>query len=182
MFEILTTALQGCLIVKPRIRSDARGRFVKTLHKTLFSEMGLESGFCEQYHSTSARGVLRGLHFQTPPHDHVKLVTCLTGEVLDALVDLRVGSPTYGVAETVALSGAEALLLYIPRGIAHGFCTRSEEALMLYNVTSEYAPTHDTGIRWDSVGIAWPGDPVVSERDAGFVALAHFESPFRFEP
>lgn len=125
----------------------------------------------------SKNNVLRGLHFQAPPHDHYKLVTCIAGEAFDVIVDLRKSSPTYGQHESFELNGGDSV--FVPAGCAHGFYVRSESATLLYNVSTIHAPSHDTGIRWDSVGVSWPSaNPVVSERDAGLIAFAEFSTPF----
>ena len=121
------------------------------------------------------------MHFQVPPADLVKTVCCATGRVLDVVVDLRVGSPTYGQHEAFILDAAAPEIVYIPAGLAHGFLVLSTESLMLYQVTHDYAPKSDSGIRWDSCGIAWGvTNPVVSERDDALPRLADFASPFRY--
>ena len=177
--QFISTSLPGCYEIQPRVLSDARGFFVKTFHQEVFAERGLATDFAEVYYSMSHRRVLRGLHFQLPPHDHAKLVYCVTGQVLDVIVDLRAGSPTFGQFACFELSAERANLVYLPVGLAHGFYTLSESALMMYQVTTVYAPEHDAGIRWDSVGIPWPDPaPVLSERDQGFPALAEWVSPF----
>lgn len=186
MFDVIETGLPGCVEMQPIVRGDARGRFVKTVHADAFAEHGLRSDFVEQYYSVSDHGVVRGLHFQVPPFDHAKLVYCTDGDVFDVVVDLRKGSPTYGEHRTFTLSAKAATQLYIPAGLAHGFCVTSASATLVYNVTSVYAPDHDGGILWDSAGIDWPldalgGMPELSERDQGFPALADFDSPFVFE-
>jgi len=181
MFEVRSTALQGCWELTADIRKDQRGSFVKALHADFFRSHGMRDDFREQYYSVSHRDVLRGLHFQTPPHGHAKLVYCTAGAVLDAVVDLRPGSG-YGRHILLELSAEKANLIYIPEGCAHGFLTRSQSATLVYNVTSVYSAAHDTGIRWDSVGIDWPvRAPVVSERDAGFAAFKDFATPFQPE-
>lgn len=188
ILERIDTAIAGCYELRPRVAADARGSFVKTFHRDTFAGLGLAVDWAEQFYSLSRKNVLRGLHFQTPPHAHAKLVYCPAGEVLDAAVDLRVGSPSHGRHVTLRLSGDAGNMLYLPTGLAHGFLTLSDEALMVYNVTSGYAPAHDTGIRWDSAGIDWPlanlaggGAPLLSPRDAGFAAMADFASPFVFD-
>jgi dTDP-4-dehydrorhamnose 3,5-epimerase len=180
-FAVKTTAIPGCFELLPKIVADERGTFVKTFHRDMFLEHGLETNFAEEYYSRSAHGVLRGLHFQLPPQDHVKIVYCVDGEVLDAVVDLRIGSPTYGTHQTFSLSGEKANMLYIPAGLAHGFYVTGSHATMMYKVTTVYSPEHDAGIHWQSAGIPWPVEqPVVSLRDARFAPLAAFESPFRY--
>jgi dTDP-4-dehydrorhamnose 3,5-epimerase len=182
MFEVLETNIPGCFEIRPRIFDDQRGRFIKTFQQELFAEHGLNTYWPEEYYSVSTRDVLRGLHFQLPPHDHEKLVYCAFGEVLDAVVDLRVGSPTFGRHATFWLSAESANMLFIPRGLAHGFLTLSDKATMMYKAATVHAPEHDAGILWSSAGIDWPvWSPVLSQRDAGFVKLDEFDSPFRFE-
>jgi len=179
MFETQDTGLAGCLLLQPRVLDDARGRFVKTFHADAFRALGLETGFVEQYYSHSHRGVVRGMHFQLPPADHAKVVYCVQGEVFDVVLDLRVGSPTYGKTASFHLSAEQGNYVYIPSGMAHGFCATSESATLVYKVTSVYTPACDTGVRWDSIGVEWPAQaPLVSDRDAGLVSFADFVSPF----
>lgn len=179
--KLLLTAIAGCYQLVPNVFRDERGAFVKVFHEEVFREHGLRTDFAEEYYSVSRERVLRGLHFQTPPHEHAKLVYCPQGSVLDVAVDLRVGSPSYGQHIGVELSEANANMLYLPAGLAHGFYTTSTQATMVYKVTSVYAPAHDGGILWSSAGIDWPdADPILSERDRQFPALADFASPFRY--
>jgi dTDP-4-dehydrorhamnose 3,5-epimerase len=176
-----STKIPGCYEIFPRTLPDERGKFVKTFSRQLFADLALATDFVEGYYSLSYREVLRGLHFQTPPQDLAKLVYCPAGEVFDAVVDLRVGSPTYGDYLTFTLSDRAANMIYLPPGLAHGFWTMSDQALVMYQVTSPYSPEHDSGILWNSAGIPWPGEsPVISSRDRGFVPLAEFASPFRY--
>jgi len=179
MFTRIETAIPGCVILKPRVFSDLRGRLVKIHHAELFREMGLETEFREEYYSVSKKGVLRGLHFQLPPHDHVKCVTCLQGSLFDVVVDLRKGSPAYRQHVTVQLDDVECAMLYIPPGLAHGFYTLSESAIFLNRTTTVYNADADTGIRWDSCGVEWPDtDPILSDKDREMITLDAFESPF----
>lgn len=181
MFEFISSAIPGCVEIRPRLFEDTRGRFIKTYHNEFFAQHGLNTDWREEYYSVSHQGVLRGLHFQTPPRDHEKLVYCTYGEVLDAVVDLRQGSPTFGKHALFCLNARTANMVYIPRGLAHGFLTISETATMMYKVATVYAPQHDAGILWNSAGINWPTqEPVISERDAKFVRLEEFNSPFLF--
>jgi dTDP-4-dehydrorhamnose 3,5-epimerase len=178
---ITQTPLPGCFLIGLPEQKDIRGRFVKLFHEDTFRENGLETTFPEIYFSVSRQGVLRGLHFQTPPRDHVKLVCCLDGHILDAVVDLRRGSPMYGRCVTFELSAHEAAMLYIPSGMAHGYYVKSKTAMVLYQVSTAYAPDHDKGILWCSAGIPWPSAvPVLSARDESFPALDTFDSPFKF--
>lgn len=177
--NIIPTAIGGCFQLVPNIVRDERGSFVKVFHEDVFRAHGLATDYAEEYYSVSRRGVLRGLHFQVPPMEHSKLVYCPQGAVLDAALDLRAGSPTYGRHVTLELSAANGHMLYLPKGVAHGFYTLSEQALMVYKVTSTYSQAHDGGVLWNSAGIAWPDqDPVLSARDRQFAPLAGFVSPF----
>ena len=180
--EITETAIPGCYELQPRVASDSRGAFVKTYHVDSFRAVGLRTDWTEQYYTTSGPGVLRGLHFQLPPDDHAKLVYCISGRVFDAAVDLRIGSPSYGECVTLELSAERGNMLYLPTGLAHGFCTQDQPATLVYNVTSVYQLASVTGIRWDSAGIPWPlTEPLISERDQAFVMVAEFKSPFVYQ-
>jgi dTDP-4-dehydrorhamnose 3,5-epimerase len=182
--NLIQTAIPGCFQIVTDIRRDERGSFVKVFHEEIFRQHGLATDFAEEYYSTSRRNVIRGLHFQTPPHDHAKLVYCTQGAVLDAAVDLRRGSPAYGRHITLELSAENGHMLYLPAGLAHGFCSISEQSLMVYKVTTTYAPDNDGGVLWNSAGIAWPeaaSEPVMSARDRTFPALADFDSPFVYD-
>ena len=179
MFEIIESGLDGCReLIAPR-HDDSRGRFVKTVHAEFFGQHDMNAAFVEQYYTVSARGTLRGLHFQTPPHDHDKLVICSDGEVFDVVVDLRCKSPTFGEHRVFHLSAARANQIYIPTGMAHGFYTMSDQATLIYNVTSVHNGKHDAGIHYASAGITWPdGDVITSDRDASLPTLADYDSPF----
>jgi dTDP-4-dehydrorhamnose 3,5-epimerase len=148
------TCIPGCYELHPMLIRDARGTFVKTFHEATFERLGLQTHFTEQFHTTSLRGVIRGLHFQCPPHDHAKLVYCIAGRVLDVGVDLRRGSPTYGQHLKIELNAEFGNMIYLPPGIAHGFLTIADTATLVYNVTSMHVPEADTGIRWDSAGVS----------------------------
>ncbi len=173
--NVQETKIPGVCLINPIVREDARGRFVKTFHEPSFRDAGLATTFPEHYYSVSARGVLRGMHFQLPPHDHDKLVSCITGEIIDVVLDLRRQSQTYLEHVVMPLSSETGAQAYLPKGVAHGFYVTSESATVLYNVTTTYAPEHDTGILWSSAEIDWPDfEPMVSERDAGFSTLDAF--------
>ncbi len=178
-FEKITTTLDGLFELQPIVRGDSRGSFVKIFHADTFAELGLATDFKEEYFSTSIKNVLRGLHFQTPPADHVKLVTCIEGAVKDVAVDLRKNSATFGKHFMIELSAEKSNMLYIPKGLAHGFLTLTERATMLYNVTTVYSPANDKGILWSSCGIDWQCDtPILSDRDKIHPTFAEFDSPF----
>ncbi len=158
---------------------DERGFFVKTFHESLFKNNGLQSHFKESYYSMSKKNIIRGMHFQLPPHEHEKLVYVTNGEILDVVVDIRKGSLTYGHYVTATLK-EKSDSIYIPKGCAHGFLTISDSATVVYNVSSVYEPTADAGIRWDSFGFDWLGvkKTIISKRDQGFLSFSEFKSPF----
>lgn len=174
------TEIPGCIEIIAHIRGDERGRFVKTMHAEAFKAHGLRADFVEQYYSVSRKAVLRGLHFQKPPAHHAKLVYCVEGNVLDAAVDLRPGSPAFGRHALRELSGERANILYLPEGLAHGFYVLSASATLIYAVTSEYDSASDAGIRWDSAGIEWPDrNPIISQRDQQLPSLEESVEIFR---
>ncbi len=173
------TPLPGCCELVPKIRSDDRGRFVKVFNHAAFCELGIDFTPAECFHSTSRRGVVRGLHFQVPPAEHGKLVTCLAGSAQDVAVDLRRGSPTFGRHHAIILDHERGNAYWLPAGFAHGFAALTDDCCLLYLVGSGHSPSHDAGIRWDSCGINWEvADPLVSPRDAALPALADFQTPF----
>ncbi|MBO9998483.1 MAG: dTDP-4-dehydrorhamnose 3,5-epimerase [Cyanobacteria bacterium SID2] len=176
------TKIPGCYEIDVKVFKDDRGRFVKTFHEEVYREFGLVTHFAETYYSVSQQNVLRGLHFQVPPKDHAKLIHCVEGEILDVAVDLRVGSPTYGEHAAFTLTPEKGNAVYVPAGLAHGFYIVSEMALVMYQVSSVYAPEHEGGILWNSAGIPWEAEnPIVSAKDQQWKSLAEFESPFVFE-
>jgi dTDP-4-dehydrorhamnose 3,5-epimerase len=164
----------------PKVFTDNRGDFVKTYQAEAFSELGISFTPVEEFFSTSHKGVLRGMHFQLPPHEHDKLVYCVRGRVLDVLLDLRKDSPTYGKSVSAELSRENHHQLYIPRGVAHGFLSMEDESVLVYKTTTVHAPSYDTGIRWDSFGFQWPegGNFIISTRDQQFPHQQAFNSPF----
>lgn len=174
------TKFDKVFIVEPKLFYDERGVFVKTFHELTFKEWGLETNFRESFYSESRRNVIRGMHFQLPPHDHAKLVYVPAGKILDVVVDIRRNSSTYGDFLAVELSGENRRLVYIPAGFAHGFAGLSESSLVIYSTTTVHHPEADSGIRWDSFGCDWGiADPIVSPRDRAFKKLTELDSPFR---
>jgi dTDP-4-dehydrorhamnose 3,5-epimerase len=173
------TKLKGCYLIELDKLLDDRGCFVKTFNKDFFLKHNMRFDFEEEYYTVSKKNVLRGFHFQLPPHDHAKLVSCIKGSVMDVVVDLRQGSLTFGEFEIIELNSDNPKAVYIPSGMAHGFYTRSNEAIMNYNVTSMYSPSHECGIKWDSINVDWPKkSPILSKRDHLFQSLGDFNSPF----
>lgn len=177
MFEVTPLALAGLKTLTRPIARDVRGTFRKIVHAGAFAELGISADFPEQYVSTSAAGVVRGMHFQSPPHDHAKLVSVLAGRILDVVVDLRPG-PDYGRHVAIELDATAGVSLFIPSGLAHGFLAL-EAACVLYDVGSVHAPAHDLGIAWDSFGFPWPvAAPILSDRDRLLPAFSDFTTPF----
>lgn len=175
------TAIPGCFIVPLFHHGDARGEFVKVFQSST-SSPSVDLTIAELFWSRSTRGVVRGLHFQIPPHAHAKLVTIISGTALDVVVDLRVGSPAFGEPHAFTLDASSPVAIVVPVGCAHGFQATSGDATILYATSTEHVPEADRGIRWDTIGAPWPiADPIISARDAGFPALVDFDSPFRFE-
>lgn len=173
--------LKGCFVVQFPVIEDQRGKFIKTVQHSVFSQHGLECDFKESFYTTSHRNVLRGMHFQLPPSDHAKLVYCSAGAIYDVALDLRKGSPSFGEHEVYELSSAAGNAVYLPRGVAHGFFVREGPAVMVYHVTSEHDPQRDVGIHWNSFGAVWPVDnPNVSLRDESFMTFADFDNPFHY--
>lgn len=160
---------------------DKRGKFVKTFEKEIFSNLGIPVNFTEEFFSISHKAVIRGLHFQTPPHDHFKLVHCLKGSIFDAVVDIRKGSPFFGRSLCLTLTDQSPGLLLIPPGFAHGFQVLSQEAIICYKVTSSHAPENDEGIHWTSGAIDWPiPSPILSQKDQRLPRLDEYCTPFSY--
>jgi len=179
MFDLEETALKGCYLVHPFSSYDERGLFIKIFQSEAFEDKGLCSCFKEQYYSISKKDVIRGMHFQLPPNDHCKLVYCLNGSAVDALLDLRKQSKSYKHYISFELSSDNPILVYIPRGIAHGFLSKSNNTVMIYNVETSYDRKTDAGILWNSFDFNWPcTNPIISERDMNHIALSSFDSPF----
>lgn len=168
--NVIKTAIPDVLIFEPKVFGDERGFFFESFNHKLFEEaVGYPVTFVQDNHSKSSKGVLRGLHYQLPPHAQGKLVRCVAGEVFDVAVDIRKRSPTFGQWVGVHLSGENKRQLWIPEGFAHGFVTLSEKAEFLYKTTDYYAPQSEGSIRWDDpqVAIKWPfeGEVSLSKKD-----------------
>lgn len=180
--EVQTTPIEGLLLVRPNVFGDERGYFSETWNQKAFqSAVGHEVTFVQANESCSASGVLRGLHFQAPPHAQGKLVRVPRGKVLDVAVDLRAGSPTYGLHYAAVLSGENRWQFWVPPGFAHGFLTLEDNTLFHYLCTAFYHPESEGALKWDDpdLGIAWGVDaPNVSEKDSAGRAFASFETPF----
>lgn len=162
------------VLVEPKVFGDERGYFMETYKMPDFVAAGITESFVQDNHSRSTRGVLRGLHYQNPPFAQGKLVRVVRGEVFDVAVDIRRGSPTWGRWVGVVLSEENKKSLYLPPGMAHGFCVLSDVADVVYKTTSVYSAESEAGIIWndEDLNIDWPVEqPVLSEKDAAFPAL-----------
>src|ERR1700693_4753988 len=172
--NVIETAIPGVLIVEPKVFGDARGFFMETYQADRYAESGIARRFVQDNLSRSGEGVLRGLHIQNPKPQG-KLVTVLRGSVLDVVVDVRVGSPTFGRHVAVELNEDNRRQFWVPRGFAHGFVVRSETADFFYKCDELYSPAHEIAVRWNdpAIGIAWGIEaPSLSARDAAAPLLA----------
>ncbi|PSK95180.1 dTDP-4-dehydrorhamnose 3,5-epimerase family protein [Taibaiella chishuiensis] len=179
MFAFESLPLTGAALITLPAFADNRGSFVKTFQDSFFRQGDIGFELKESYFSVSHKDVIRGMHFQLPPHDHAKIVFCPHGAILDVLVDLRRQSPTYGQYFAAELSAANHQAFYIPPGFAHGFKTLENDTITYYLVSSEHSRDHDAGIMYDSFGMDWAcAAPVMSARDQEFPPLSAFDSPF----
>jgi dTDP-4-dehydrorhamnose 3,5-epimerase len=175
--------LPGLLLIKPRVFEDHRGHFFESFRSDVLQKHGVNDAFVQDNQSLSNRGILRGLHFQLPPHTQSKLVRVVQGAVLDVAVDIRKGSPTYGEHVAVELSAENHHQLYIPEGFAHGFLTLQDRTLFLYKCNRYYAPDFEQGLPWNDpdLNVNWGiENPVLSAKDEAHGSFAHFQSPFTY--
>jgi dTDP-4-dehydrorhamnose 3,5-epimerase len=178
----IETRLEGPILVEPVVHGDHRGFFHETYRKNVYAELGIHDDFVQDNHSRSRRGTLRGMHFQTAPGQG-KLVRVARGRVLDVVVDIRRGSPTFGQWEGVELDDQRALQLWIPVGFAHGFCVLSDVADFVYKVTSYYDGATESGFSFTDpdIGIEWPDlELLYSERDRTAPRLAEIADSLPF--
>ena len=179
--KIVDTPIEGLKIFEPRKFEDSRGKFIKTYNDDFFRQNGLEISIKETYFSISHKDVIRGMHFQLPPYDHVKIVYVPYGKIIDVVLDMRSGSPTFGQYFSTELSAENAKVLIIPKGLAHGFKALMDNTNVTYMQTSGYAPDYDGGVRYDSFGFDWEVDATkMSDRDLSFLPFNEFNSPFEF--
>ncbi|QDA60552.1 dTDP-4-dehydrorhamnose 3,5-epimerase [Hymenobacter jejuensis] len=179
--QVIQHALAGVVEFIPRVFGDARGAFFESFSDRLMREAGVVGNWVQDNQSKSARGVLRGLHFQRPPHAQAKLVRVAAGRALDVVVDIRRDSPTYGQHLAVELDASRYNMLYVPVGFAHGFASLEDDTLFLYKCTDYYQPSAEGGLRWDdpALGINWGlNNATVSDKDRILPLLADFDSPF----
>lgn len=173
--KVIETSLPGVLLLEPKVFGDERGFFMETYHVERFREIGIDAAFVQDNHSRSARGVLRGLHFQEPKAQG-KLVRCPRGAIFDVAVDIRRSSPHFGKWFGTELSEENKRMLWVPPGFAHGFCALTEIAELVYKCTELYDPNADRAVAWNdpAIGIEWPiSDPQLSAKDAAAPTLAN---------
>lgn len=173
--------LQGAFMIDLPIFHDIRGNFTKVFHNDWLSQINVPFQLAESYYSISKKNVLRGMHFQTPPNDHEKIVYCSHGSALDVIIDIRKSSATFGKFTAIELNSTQPNAIYIPKGFAHGFLALSDNCMMHYLVSSVHNPENDAGILYDSFGMNWPAtneELIISERDLNFPCLSEFNNPF----
>ncbi|MGO1118070.1 dTDP-4-dehydrorhamnose 3,5-epimerase [Rhodovibrionaceae bacterium A322] len=184
--EVISTAIPDVKIIKPKKHGDHRGFFSETYNAKAMKEAGIDIDFVQDNQSLSVeKGVIRGLHFQTPPFAQDKLVRCVRGSLFDVAVDLRKDSPTYGQHVSAVISADEWNQILVPIGFAHGFMTLEPNTEAVYKVSNYYGPKNDFGIKWDdpALGIEWPldpGDVVISEKDLNQPLLADIAADLPF--
>jgi len=177
--HIIETRIADCFRMAVPVHVDIRGRFVKSFHAPTLYAKGLRAHFDEDFFSVSRKHVLRGFHFVTPPLHGVKLVYVIQGRIMDAILDLRPSSPSYGHYQCFELDAEHGDALYLAAGIAHAFLTLSETAITGYKTEFAHDPAHDAGIRWNSTPVHWPiNNPIISERDQALPPFNKFWNPF----
>ncbi len=179
--EIIETKLKGVFVIKPKVFEDARGYFFESYSRNAFAQAGLNLDFVQDNQSLSQKGVLRGLHFQNPPHAQGKLVRVITGAVLDVAVDIRKNSPTYGQWFGLELTEKNKWMMYIPEGFAHGFATLEDNTVFSYKCTAFYNKASEDCILWNDTDLAidWQiNDPLLSEKDLQGKKMKDFTSLF----
>ncbi len=177
--KIENTLLDGLKLIQLKRFEDTRGSFIKVFNESFFKENNLVTDFRESYFSVSNNAVVRGMHFQLPPHAHAKLVYVSNGSILDVVLDLRKGSESFGKYFTIKLTAREPIAVYIPVGFAHGFLSLEHNSIVTYMQNSCYDGDSDAGVKWDSFGLDWKvSNPIISERDLAFADFSKFNSPF----
>lgn len=177
-----TVRIPDCQIIRSDKHFDNRGKFQKIYNDDFYREQGINEDFKEIYFSKSCKGVLRGLHFQLPPNEHAKLVTCVTGSIVDIILDLRKGSPTFGKKGYVKINRNEFTSIYIPRGCAHGFLSLEDNTIVANFSTSVYSPDHDCSINpFDNYIGSFFNNIIMSDKDKDAIEFKDFNSPFIFK-
>lgn len=180
MPDFIKTKIDGLVIIKPSVFEDDRGFFLESYNQKVFADNGINANFVQDNHSRSTKGVLRGLHFQTPPFSQDKLIRCTRGEVFDVAVDLRPGSPTFGQYHSVTLSEDNKIMFFIPQGFAHGFLVLSDIADFQYKCSNFYHKDSEGGLLWNDpkLNIDWPkvDHLILSDKDKLWPTLKEFKT------
>lgn len=178
--QLTQTPIEGLLIITPKVFQDSRGYFFESFHRQKWEDV-LQTHFVQDNESQSAKGVLRGLHFQKPPYAQAKLVRVIKGSVLDVAVDLRKKSPTFGQYFKIILSAENKLQFFIPEGFAHGFVALEDQTIFSYKCSNYYYPESEGAIIWNDkqLGIDWEiTNPLISDKDNKALTLSEFDNPF----
>jgi len=179
--ELIKTPIEGLVVLQPKIFHDGRGHFYESYNREVFSKLGLDYDFVQDNQSLSQKGVLRGLHFQNPPHAQAKLVRVIKGAALDVAVDIRKNSPTYGQHYSIRLDEQNKTLFMIPEGFAHGFLTLEDDTIFAYKCSNFYSKASEESLLWNDpdLGIDWGiSDPQLSEKDLKGKNFKDFSSRF----
>ena len=177
--KVVKEILNGVKILQTNNFLDERGFFSKFFSEELFNKLNINFEIKEGFYSISKKNVIRGMHFQIPPFDHVKVIFVLNGEIEDIILDLRKNSKSYGLFEKIKLKAGDGKMIFIPKGFAHGFKTISDNATMFYLTSKEYSKEHDSGILWNSFNCEWNiNNPIISEKDLNLIDFNKFNSPF----
>ncbi|MBE3128776.1 MAG: dTDP-4-dehydrorhamnose 3,5-epimerase [Actinobacteria bacterium] len=171
--------IKGVFEIKLKPYEDERGFFMRVYDDITFKKYKIHKKWVQENHSLSVeKGVIRGMHFQLPPHSEAKLIRIINGKIYDVFIDLRKDSPTFGQWDSMVLSADNKKMIYIPRGFAHGFCTLTNNCEVLYKVDNYYAPDSEGGIKWNDqdLNVDWPvkDDPIISEKDANAKSFKEF--------
>lgn len=179
--ELIETGFEGLYIIQPKVFKDDRGYFFESYNGELFNKLGLNLNFIQDNQSLSNKGILRGMHFQQPPHAQGKLVRVIKGAVQDVVVDIRKNSKTYGQHLSLDLTEENFTMMYIPHGFAHGFATLQDHTIFAYKCTDVYHPETEGGLAWDdpAFNIQWKiEEPLMSAKDKLYRPFSEFNSPF----
>jgi dTDP-4-dehydrorhamnose 3,5-epimerase len=177
--ELVKTYIEDLFILKSSVFNDSRGEFIKTFNEEFLKKNNLNIEIKECYYSISKKNVIRGMHFQKPPFDHIKLVYVTNGSILDVVLDIRKNSSTFGKYFSINLKANDGQILIVPKGLAHGFKSLENNTIVHYMQTSCYKREYDDGVRYDSFGFNWNCEnPIVSERDKTFKKFSEYETPF----
>ena len=177
--KLINTPFSGLYLIKNFYSNDERGIFIKTFSKKFYDEFNFDFQIMESYFSLNKKNVIRGMHFQTPPYDHTKIVSVIQGSIIDVVLDIRKNSKTYGKYFEINLNSKDMTSILIPKGFAHGFVSLMNNTILEYKQTTEYNEKNDTGILYTSFGYDWKiNNEIISKRDLEFQDFSSYVSPF----